>query len=389
MSLHRYVSGDHKWDDPFQVVGVDDTHFQWTHGRVAEHLTDQWRRHPEGPHCENTKIWPYCLSAAGLGLQMFDQLLGTNKHSVFDEWTDYAKRHYLEVEGGLLKWVALYYDPIVDHVHKVGSGGGTGVAWYALPQNPELAELFYRASLTSTGWNDPAVPVVVPSDPRGLVMTAMLANEFGDAATYARLSDTLEQIAEPKYFGSESEHFGYGFHLDEPWPRGQLSASLMVTDVADPGDWQHLFNSPNLAKFYQPTVEGIDFPKLGLSQAWNDLAHGMLQLTTYAVKQSLVGEQTTFRVTGIPNQNGSLYVRCDGSEYTNWKTLGSGTIEIRTEIGSRSFQIHTGYRERVGGIDQSTVTEAVQSDSRSSGTSVSGIIRATSLNGLAGCPCCS
>ncbi|GIS70167.1 MAG: hypothetical protein CM1200mP9_09880 [Gammaproteobacteria bacterium] len=26
-----------------------------------------------------------------------------------------------------------YYDPIVDHVHKVGSGGGTGVAWYALP----------------------------------------------------------------------------------------------------------------------------------------------------------------------------------------------------------------------------------------------------------------
>ena len=163
----------------------------------------------------------------------------------------------------------------------------------------------------------------------------------------------------------------------------------MVTDVADPGDWQHLFNSPNLAKFDQPTVEGIDFPKLGLSQAWNDLAHGMLQLTTYAVKQSLLGEQSTFRVTGIPNQNGSLYVRCDGSEYTNWKTLRPGTIEIRTDIGSHSFQIHTGYRERVGGIDQSTVTEAVQSDSRSSGTSVSGIIRATSLNGLAGCPCCS
>ncbi|GIS70166.1 MAG: hypothetical protein CM1200mP9_09870 [Gammaproteobacteria bacterium] len=39
---------------------------------------------------------------------MFDQLLGTNKHSVFDEWTDYAKRHYLEVDGGLLKWVPVF-----------------------------------------------------------------------------------------------------------------------------------------------------------------------------------------------------------------------------------------------------------------------------------------
>jgi len=389
MSLHRYVSGDRKWDDPFKVAGVDDTHFQWTHSRVAEHLTEQWRRHPEGPHCENTKIWPYCLSAAGLGLQMFDRLVGTDKHSVFDEWADYAKRHYLEVEDGLLKWVALYYDPIVDHIHKVGSGGGTGVAWYALPQHPELAELFYRASLSATGWDDPAVPVAVPSDPRGLVMTAMLANEFGDAVTHARLSDTLEQLAEPRYFGSESEHFGYWFHLGEPWPRGQMSASLMVTDVADPGDWQRLFISPNLAKFEQPTVEGIEFPRLGLSQAWNDLAHGMLQVTTYAVKPSLAGEKTAFRVTGMPDQKDSIFVRCDGSEYTNWKSVGSDTIEIRTEIGPHSFQIYTGYRESTVDVDQRTRTKAVQSESRHSNASVSGIIRAGSFNGLASCPCCN
>ena len=28
-----------------------------------------------GPHCENTKAWPFCLSAAGLGLMMYDKFL--------------------------------------------------------------------------------------------------------------------------------------------------------------------------------------------------------------------------------------------------------------------------------------------------------------------------
>ena len=163
----------------------------------------------------------------------------------------------------------------------------------------------------------------------------------------------------------------------------------MVTDVADPGDWQRLFRSPNLSKFEQPTVEGIEFPRLGLSQAWNDLAHGMLQVTTYAVKPSLAGVQTAFRVTGIPDQKGSIFVRCDGSEYSNWKSVGSDAIEIRTEIGSHSFQIYTGYREGSADVDQRTRTQAVPSESRHSNASVSGIIRVGSLNGLASCPCCS
>ena len=220
-------------------------------------------------------------------------------------------------------------------------------------------------------------------------MTAMLANEFGDSVTHARLSDTLEQLAEPKYFGAEFEHFGYWFHLDETWPRGQMSASLMVTDVADPGDWQRLFNSPNVKKFEQPTVEGIEFPRMGLSQAWNDLDHGMLQVTTYAVKPSLAGEQSSFRVSGIPNQTESVYVRCDGSDYFDWQSVGSDTIEIRTEIGRHSFQIHTGYRESAGHVDQPTNTKAVISKSSGSRSPISSVIRATSLNALAGCPCCS
>ena len=58
LGLHLYVTGDEKWNQPFDMVrnGVDT--FSWTHTRIAECLFSQMADRPEGPHCENTKIWP-------------------------------------------------------------------------------------------------------------------------------------------------------------------------------------------------------------------------------------------------------------------------------------------------------------------------------------------
>jgi hypothetical protein len=39
----------------------------------------QWQDRPEGCHCENTKIWPPCITAAGLGLQLHDVAHGTRR----------------------------------------------------------------------------------------------------------------------------------------------------------------------------------------------------------------------------------------------------------------------------------------------------------------------
>ena len=36
----------------------------------------------QGPHCKNTKIWPNCISAAGLGLQLYGALRGTGQQRV-------------------------------------------------------------------------------------------------------------------------------------------------------------------------------------------------------------------------------------------------------------------------------------------------------------------
>ena len=394
MSLHRYVSGDDRWNRPFMVTGLENRQFEWTHERVANHLTDQWRRNPEGPHCENTKIWPYCLSAAGLGLKMFDQVAGRRTHAVAEAWFDFARKHYMTFEDGKLKSVALYYDPIVNHVHHVGTGGGLAAAWYVLPQNPPLAEAMYLAAVEAIGWRNPRVPVAVPPDPRALIMGAMLAREFGDVVTEARLHDTLERVADPRFFGIGEREFGFWFHYDEPWPRGQLSANLMVTEVADPGDWQRLFNKPNLAKFDQPTVEGIEFPTLGLSQAWNDLEHGMLQIRSYVATASERGRQTHFRVTKIPDVD-SVFVRCNGEEFRGWSRLDDHTIDIATNVDALTFQIYTGYRadrSRDAGFDYGDLGlgPSISTVSLAPASSVAvQMPPPKQLQRAMGCPCCA
>ena len=58
VGLHLFASGDEKWNQPFDIVRDGDNTFSWTHTGVAQHLFTQMNNHPEGCHCENTKIWP-------------------------------------------------------------------------------------------------------------------------------------------------------------------------------------------------------------------------------------------------------------------------------------------------------------------------------------------
>src|SRR5260370_3339045 len=75
-ALHvRERQGDQ--DERFDVTGYRNRQFTWTHARIAALISAQWAARPQGPHCENTKIWPFCLSAAGLGLKLFVALLCT------------------------------------------------------------------------------------------------------------------------------------------------------------------------------------------------------------------------------------------------------------------------------------------------------------------------
>ncbi|MFF4594269.1 hypothetical protein [Amycolatopsis sp. NPDC001319] len=339
LGFHGYVSRDRKWNEPFSVAGLDDTTYSWTHDGINALLTRQWTERPEGPHCENTKIWPYCLSAAGLGLRMHDILTGGGDHWVYDNWVEILRQRYLGMTaGGTVEWTALYYDPLADYVHRAGPTSGLSIAVYMLPQNPVLAEALYRTAVDKIGWSDPTRPVRSLPDPRFLLLGIVLAREFGDYVTFANLDAYAEEHFRPGFFGSAADDFGWGFGLDEPFPRGQLNGLLMMAEIGGPGAWSRVFTEPNLAKFDQPTVSEVDFPYLGIDMAYNEGETGILHIGTYAATSSHRGRATTFRVSQLAD-TATCVLRCDGAPYERWRALDRHTIEVDLVIGDHELQV--------------------------------------------------
>src|SRR5262249_59277756 len=112
----------------------------------------------------------------------------------------------------------------------------------------------------------------------------------------------------------------------------------MPTETAEPGAWTRGFTQPNLAKFDEPTVEGVDYPSLGIFEAWNDRER--LRIATYAATPSRKGARTTFRVTKLADPK-AVGVRCDGVDDPRWRVVGDDAIELECEIGQHRFAITT------------------------------------------------
>lgn len=339
LGFRGYVSRDGRWRQPFDVAGYEGRSFSWTHDGINALLARQWSARPEGPHCENTKIWPYCLSAAGLGLLMHETLTGGRDHAVFGEWVEIAKRKFIGLAGSdRVDWMALYFDPIEDYAHRAGPTAGLSVSIYMLPQDRKLAETLYRTAVDRIGWSDPEREVRTLPDPRFLILGLVLAREFGDDVTLARLAEYSESNFQPAFFGEGLDDFGWFFRLSEPYPRGQLNALMMMAEVGPPGAWAGLFTQPNLEKFGQPTVEGVDFPRLGVCAASNDMTAGLLHVRTYAATSACRGASTTFRVSLLPDVR-AVVIRCDGTYYPRWRVVGADTVEIDLEVEDHDLQI--------------------------------------------------
>jgi hypothetical protein len=383
-SAYDYVSGDDKWRKPFKIIGYQDREFEWTLDRVVQRLNKQWGERPEGIHCENTKIWPFCLSAAGLGLHLYDRLHGTRMHAVAESWFEYFRHNYMGLSAdGKLAWSTFYYDPVVNFKLNQPQQN-LGTLFYMLPQIPELAAFLYKAAVAANGWDNPNTPV------RGLsYLSVVLSREMGDETSYKKLSAAAEQQFEPRFFGEDSSDFGWWFKLGEKFPRGQQSALMMVSQVGKPGDWSKAFTNPHPMKLKAPTVEGIDFPAVGISQAWNDAATGTLNLTTYAATPSRRGAPTTFRVTKLPNAR-KVKIFVDGQPYKRFHRVGPDTIQIESTIDLRQYSIVTGYHPGVASAD--TQNEPAMRGSKQNGTFASASLNSASassfLASAPSCPCC-
>ena len=117
----------------------------------------------------------------------------------------------------------------------------------------------------------------------------------------------------------------------------------MVSEVGSDGAWLRAFDAPHMDKFDAPTVEGVDFPALGVSQAWNDTASGTLYVTTYPTTPDRRGNDTSWRVTNLPNPD-DVYVLCNGEPFERVEVEGTNTVRLDTTMDDRQYQIYTGYR---------------------------------------------
>ena len=82
---------------------------------------------------------------------------------------------------------------------------------------------------------------------------------------------------------------------------------------------------------------------MGVRQAWNDASSGVLHVSTYAVTPDRREQETTFRVTNVPDTDG-VFALIDGQPFDRFEVEGPGVIRLDSEIGEHRYQIFTGYR---------------------------------------------
>ena len=162
-----------------------------------------------------------------------------------------------------------------------------------------------------------------------------LAKEFGENAIYAKLMAYAEDNYEPTWDTSSGE-FTWGFGLNEPHPRGQYNAPLMAAEVGSFGAMARIYDAPNLRKFLEPTVYGVDFPSVCLSQAYYDVDRRCLLVSMDSGLSRARGQPTSFRVNNVEAQR--CRIMADGQPFEDWRIVGD-ELEITTTVGEHTFVI--------------------------------------------------
>ena len=153
----------------------------------------------------------------------------------------------------------------------------------------------------------------------------MQTGDFTDDEAKTRLWEYLDETHEPQWDNDLGE-FTFGFGLGEPHPRGQLNARAMAGWVCTPGAWSRIFNDPNLGKFDGPTVSGLDFPRVAMSEARWDGA--VLHLAAHAQNSSVANTQTSIHVEGLPSDDGWGLVRPTGGTMPIAVSAGASQLEL-------------------------------------------------------------
>ena len=339
LGLRERISGEDRWEDRFAVVpDADEGGWVYSHRAVNETLVRQWGSRPEGCHCENTKIFPYCLSAAGLALFVRDGNAGSDSHWVFEQWFAEAQRRYLHHgRDGAVTGSILYHDPIAGVSMPGLPPIDLGLAFYLAAQRPEIAEQLWSAVVNALGWRAAEGPVAhIPDEPRVVSLGRVMARELGDEAATARLDAFADEL-EPTW--TDDRGFFFGFGLGEEHPRGQPNATMLLAEAIDrPGRWREALSPVTDDRFVQPSVREVDFPVLGLHQAAFDPQSESLFVSTYAASAT-DGATTSFTIANL--DDAPRWLVFDGDRpHSRTRLVDGRTLEVTCGVGEHHFRIH-------------------------------------------------
>ena len=163
LGIHREVSGESTWERPFDVVGLDDRTFSWTHRGIAEYLGEQWARDAARAALREHEVLAVLSLRCRTGLAARGRdarnepalgLRPLGRGHVQEEVHGLRRARQPEVGGALLR-----PDPR-SGPRPEPRRAACFPSLYVVPQNREVAELLYRNAVAAVGWNKRYLPVL-------------------------------------------------------------------------------------------------------------------------------------------------------------------------------------------------------------------------------------
>lgn len=361
LACNLAISGDRaRWEAPFEIVYDDELRWTYTADQISAVLNEQFQSPTDpggsmmmyGIDCEVGKVFPLCVGVAGLGQRLWDRLQNTNHGEGFAKWLEFAKTW---VFGGNATpedpytWGTVYYDRDLNVATNLPQHDmpcfWTTVAYNSTPYGSEWSAKILRDCIAKFGrWEDGALRLVhsphiagpmILDDQWGQTFAMATAYELGDMDTYAALRAYVDRAWQPIHADGE---FAYHFNLGEAWPRGIINHIQGFSLTGGAGSTARLYNEPNVAKFGQPTLSGVDYPNLTVRQAWFDAAAKTLAVAVAPGRDaSPVGAPTTLRVSNLCAPRARVVL--DGVETDAWTQPGEREIVVETTVGAHTLLV--------------------------------------------------
>ena len=357
----RRISGDAKYDQPFDLVYDDEIRYRYSAEQIAAGLCEQFKAPMDangsslrpGIDCEVGKVFPICVTVGGLAMLLYDRLHGTDYTSGYEEWLDFAKGAFIAGDpdqDGYFRWHSTYYDRDIHYAMNRPENQiplfWTSTAFQLSVFDRPYAEKLYEGCIRYHGRQEAdgslriALPreIVGPADIHDLwatVAALACAHEFGDDQRVGQFLSWFEQHYQPTY---EDGEFWWSFGVPEAWPRGIPNHWAAHAYIGGPGDFARMYRDADMRRFDEPTVVGIDYPALTVRQAFWDRERGVLSIgICRGSGATVVGLPTTFRVTQLASTD--CEVTLDGEPFPDWSAGDAGEITIRTTVDDHHFLV--------------------------------------------------